>query len=516
MPELSKEERQFRLVLRVSAVVYLAAGLAFAIAPEWILGVIDLLAAKLHAARLPEDLIKTNKFWLSLAFSMMMTITALCYLAQRNVRKAVGYVGALLLAKLASTLSALIFFIFFPPHYFAYLVIVLMDGSIFLITLYFFLRANRIFFEVQTAYLRKAPVHPRITPPTRVVVLTGKDKFEVLDQVLAQTGFFEILERRFQEVGKPREDFSVVVKPNFMFMHAKKDRTSYTDPELVEALIDKIVDRGFTKVSVVESQSTFGNYYENREVANVAKYIGYTGKNYTIVDLTKEKVGYNYGGRLGQHFVGPTWQKADFRISFAKNKTHTFSHYTLTLKNVYGTLPLQDKLKEYHTLREYDWPTIETLKHFWVHFGLIDAFVSGDGPFGVIVCNTPKHTKTIIGGENLIAVDYVGAKKMRLEPCDPRVGRFLSLAVEAFGRPKSIEWVGDKSFYEPWQNVNEPLLQFLDLIEEAYDFANWWFLVLTAMDDHFPLKKQSLGVYAMRKILAPFKRYYYLYDDLKV
>ena len=93
-------------------------------------------------------------------------------------------------------------------------------------------------------------------------------------------------------------------------------------------------------------------------------------KNYRIVDLTEEMVPYDYGGRLGKHFVGPTWRDADFRISFAKNKTHTFCHYTLTLKNIYGTLPMQDKLKEYHTKREYDWPTIETMKHFWVHFGL--------------------------------------------------------------------------------------------------------------------------------------------------
>lgn len=75
----------------------------------------------------------------------------------------------------------------------------------------------------------------------------------------------------------------------------------------------------------------------------------------------------------------------NFRISFAKNKTHCFCHYTRTLKNIYGTLPMQDKLKEYHSKREYDWSTIETLKHFPVHFGLIDAFTSAYSQFGVIV-----------------------------------------------------------------------------------------------------------------------------------
>ena len=72
---------------------------------------------------------------------------------------------------------------------------------------------------------------------------------------------------------------------------------------------------------------------------------------------------------------------------------------------------MQNKLKEYHTKREYDWPTIETLKHFWVHFGLIDAITSADGQFGVIVDPEPNLTKTIIGGENLMAVDWVGPKR---------------------------------------------------------------------------------------------------------
>ena len=71
---------------------------------------------------------------------------------------------------------------------------------------------------------------------------------------------------------------------------------------------------------------------------------------------------YNYGGRLGNHWVGPTWRDADFWISFAVNKTHVSSYYTLTLKNLYGCLPVQNKFKEYHKIRGFDWPTIEMMK----------------------------------------------------------------------------------------------------------------------------------------------------------
>lgn len=453
---------------------------------------------------LPEAELPKERFWVALAFSMMMTITALCLIAAHNVRRYRGCVVSLLIAKAASALSALAFFLFFARQL-ASLVIVVVDGSIFWITLAVFLRAQKAFFREQTDFLKKRTAPPRSSGPTTVAAIRGNDKFDCLDQVLAQTNFFDVLEKRIAASGKARDAFSVVIKPNFMFMHSKSDTSSYTDPALVEGLVDRIAAKGFTRITLVEAQSTYGNYYLNREVVKVAEYVGYSrSRNYRLVDLTKEMVPYNYGGRLGKHVVGPTWRDADFRISFAKNKTHIFCNYTLTLKNVYGTLPMQNKLKEYHTKREYDWPTIEALKHFPVHFGLIDAFTSADGQFGVIADPQPKLTQTIIGGENLMAVDWVGAKKMGLDPDDPSVGRFLPLAVQAFGRP-DVNWIGDTSIYEDWHNVSAVFIRSLDLLEEAYAFSDWWFSALTAMDPYFAFMKRGWPVLVMRKLLAPFK-----------
>jgi len=444
---------------------------------------------------------------------MMMTITALCYIAQHNVRKNKGYIIPLLISKSASSLAALCFFIF-SAKYFCYLVIFIVDGALFWMTLFFYARANKAFFAAKTAFIRKMPDVPHSSGTTTVAVMKGDDKFHLLDKVMEQTRFFDILDHRFKETGKTREDFSVVIKPNFMFLHHKKDISTYTDPELVEALVNRIADTGFPNITIVEAQSTYGNYYKNWEVLKVAEYIGYsTSKNYRIVDLTEEMVPYDYGGRLGKHVVGPTWRDADFRISFAKNKTHVFCNYTLTLKNIYGTLPMQNKLKEYHTKREFDWPTIESMKHFPAHFGLIDAIYSADGQFGVMVDAKPNHTRTIIGGENLIAVDWVGAKKMGLDPDDPEVGRYLPLAVAAFGKP-GINWVGDKSEYKPWQNVSKFFIKSLDHIEEAYAFSDWWFSGLTAMDKYFAFKKKALPIIILRKILAPIKRILFRYDYL--
>ena len=512
MIALTKEERQLRLVLWVSALVYFICGLAFGLAPGLVLRFINFLSGLLTPS-LQLIPISGGKFWVALAFSMMMIITICPALAAYNVRKNRLLVIPLLVGKSASSLAALCYFLF-SDRYFAYLITFLLDGSLFWVTLFFFVRANRAFLEEQTTWFRKAPEHPPSTGPATVWVLKGDDKFALLDQVLEATKFFEIMDARCQKMGKSPQDFKVVIKPNFMFMHSRQDISTYTDPALVEALVDKINARGYPNITLVEAQSTYGNYYENREVLKVAQYVGYSlNKNYRIVDLTEEMVPYDYGGKLGRHFVGPTWRDADFRISFAKNKTHTFCNYTLTLKNIYGTLPMQNKLKEYHTKREYDWPTIETLKHFPVHFGLVDAFTSADGQFGVIADPEPNETKTIIGGENLMAVDWVGAKKMGLDPDDPMVGRFLPLAVEAFGKPEII-WEGDQSTYEPWENVSEAFIQSLDFIEEGYLFSDWWFSVLTGMDAYFALKKQSWMVLTLRKVMAPIKRLLYRYDDL--
>lgn len=512
MVNMTREEKHLKIVMIISAITFFISGFAFAFFPELILKSFNLFS-RIFTPGLKEIPISVEKFWLALAFSMMMTITALCYIAQHNVRKNKGYIIPLLISKSVSSISSLCFFIF-SARYFAYLVIFITDGAIFWITLFFYIRANKAFFEAHTTYLRKRPVKPVNTGPTTVVAVKDDDKFKALDKVLEETSFLDILERRWKESGKPKESYSVVIKPNFMFMHSKKDVSTYTDPELVETLINKIAAKGFKNIAVVEAQSTFGNYYKNREVVKVAEYTGYsTNKNYRIIDLTEEMVPYNYGGRLGEHFVGPTWRDADFRISFAKNKTHVFCHYTLTLKNIYGALPMQNKLKEYHTKREYDWPTIETLKHFPVHFGLIDAFYSADGQFGVIVDPTPNLTKTIIGGENLIAVDWVGAKKMGLNPDDPHVGRFLPLAVEAFGKPE-VNWIGDRSVYDPWQNVNEFFIQSLDIAEEAYAFSDRWFSGLTGMDEYFAFKKKAWPILILRKVLSPIKRIFYKYDYL--
>ena len=68
-----------------------------------------------------------------------------------------------------------------------------------------------------------------------------------------------------------------------------------------------------------------------------------------------------------------------------------------------------------------------------------DGYLSSDGPFGVFAHPVPNETHTIIGGPDLVAVDWVGASKMGI---DPLLSPYLKHAVEIFGKPE-IQLVGD-------------------------------------------------------------------------
>ncbi len=189
------------------------------------------------------------------------------------------------------------------------------------------------------------------------------------------------------------------------------------------------------------------------------------------------------------------------RISFAKNKTHTWAWYTLTIKNIYGALAMQDKIHEYHYKRELYYPTIDMLVSFPVHFGLIDATISADGPFGIFADKEPNVTETIIGGECLLAVDWVGATKMGL---DPMVSRYMQLAIQAFGKP-DVELDGDASVYEPWRNVPKEIIDFWDTAEESYGFTNSVFSVLNHnfMSSAFRRKPMTRLLGLSSAILSP-------------
>jgi uncharacterized protein (DUF362 family) len=358
--------------------------------------------------------------------------------------------------------------------------------------------------EESSSLLRREAINTDREVP--VAAVRHQDKFQALDDVLERTDFDELLRAKLAESGKESGEFRIAIKPNFMFSYSKHDRSSFTDPDLVAHLVARLRARGFTNIALVEAQSTYGEYFHHRSVREVAHYLGYAeAAGYRIVDLTEEASGREYfGSALGHHPVPPTWRDADFRLSFAKNKTHAYAFFTLSLKNVYGALPLADKFKEYHCERDIYRTTIEYLKRYPVDFGLIDAYESADGPFGVFADTRPNVTETVIGGPDLVAVDWVGATKMGI---DPMISQYVRLAVEAWGKPR-IAFSGDASIYRPWLNVPVALTLFTTKgLDADYHWGNVFYAAAAQMDEtQFPAKRQSWWIRLLRRFTKPLRR----------
>jgi uncharacterized protein (DUF362 family) len=342
-----------------------------------------------------------------------------------------------------------------------------------------------------------------------VAAIQDDDPLRALDRVLEATGFDALLESKLAASGKERAAFAIALKPNFMFAYDRRDRSTYTDPALVHRLVARLRAAGYREVKVVEAQSTYGEYFDRRSVGEVARYLGYDGAGYEVVDMTLDADEVrDLGPHLGEHPVSRCWRDADFRVSFAKNKTHTYAYYTLSLKNIYGALPLANKFKEYHCGRGIYATAIEYLRAFPVDYGLVDAVLSADGPFGIFADPAPNQTRTVIGGPDLVAVDWVAASKMGI---DPMISPYMKLAVEAFGKPR-IDLVGNPSPYRPWLNVPVALTLFTNEgLDAGWRVGNLFYSAAAQMDEtYFTYKDRSLRMRMLRTLTLPLRRAFFL------
>ena len=333
--------------------------------------------------------------------------------------------------------------------------------------------------------MSRAEEHPIYSKDATVYIETGNDKFETLQRTLEVSRFLDRVNSVFTGSGKSRAEFLVAIKPNMMTASVRMEGSPiYTDPQLVEYVIERLRDDGFRNIAVVEARNVYDYSYQNRSVRAVAEMVGYSGNGYRIEDLSEQKEPFNYGGVLGEHVVGRTWRDADYRISFAKNKTHWQCFYTGCMKNIYGCLPEWDKMKWYHGRGiEFYQCCILILDKLPVHFGFLDAWVSADGFSGHVRDGKPNHTKTIFASENILALDWVMGEKMNIDPGSNYV---IQEATRRWVRGQIVR-KGDLTPWQPWTNVRGFTVAALDAIEEMYWVSRFFSRAFASKQDkRFP------------------------------
>jgi uncharacterized protein (DUF362 family) len=333
--------------------------------------------------------------------------------------------------------------------------------------------------------MRGLKVHPIYSQDATVFIETEADKLELMQLAIDDAGFLGNLESVFLASGKSRSEFLIAIKPNIMTAAIRQQPPPIcTDPELVQLLVNQIRARGFTNIAVVEAHNVYDYSYRGRTVRAVATMAGYVEEGYRIVDLSEEEVPWDYGGVLGQHVVGRTWRDADYRVSFAKNKTHWQCFYTGCLKNVYGCLPVWDKMRVYHTNgRKFYSSCIDIVDNFPVHFGFLDAWVSSDGFTGHVRDGSPNPTKSIIACANIFALDWVMGEKMQVNPA---LNFVVQEAMQRWGTIH-ITRQGDQTPWSPWTNVQSYVVIGMALIEIWNPLARFFSRAFASQQDkRFP------------------------------
>lgn len=234
----------------------------------------------------------------------------------------------------------------------------------------------------------------------------------------------------------------VVLKPNLVEWHA--DRPVNTDPRLVRAAVDAFYKLGAKKVSVAEGPGHVRDTELLVESSGLAAALRDVKTPFIDINVDPGRdttLAWNFTN-LGTLPIATTILDADLVVSMPKLKTHHAAGLTLSMKNLFGTVPGSRVGWPKNVLH---WGHIpRSIVDLWLAIGpgfaIVDGIVAmeGDGPIN----GTPVAYGAVIMGDQCTAVDATSA---RLVGVEPTALDYLLLAADVGGTVNEhrIERFGD-------------------------------------------------------------------------
>jgi len=251
----------------------------------------------------------------------------------------------------------------------------------------------------------------------------------------------------------------ILLKANIVEPHRSAEHI-VTNSTVVFAAAEAFLKMGADRIIVAEGAGHCRDTYRILEESRFDTIVNQP--KITFVDLNYDDwiTSPNAGGETNlKSFIFPAALKqADWIVSMPKLKTHHWAGVTLSMKNLFGTLP--------GTF--YGWPknvlhnagitesVIDLNTTLRPHFAIVDGIVGmeGDGP----IMGTAKKAGVIVMGRNLPAVDATSARLMGINPQNIA---YLNAAEDRLG-PIKDSLITQRG--EPWELVRTDF-QLLDYIE---------------------------------------------------
>jgi uncharacterized protein (DUF362 family) len=209
---------------------------------------------------------------------------------------------------------------------------------------------------------------------------------------------------------------NVVLKPNLV--EYEPGSVINTHPLVVHAAYEAFSAMGAASVRIAEGP---GHRRNTLDLADAAGYFRIVPKFEEIfTDLNTDDVSQVHlprqVSRMGKLYLPNTVLGADLLVSIPKMKTHHWAAATLSMKNLFGTVPgaLYGWPKNMLHWAGIDESVADLRTVFPRQFALVDGIIGmeGNGP----IQGTAKYAGVLVAGRDMAAVDATCCRIMRIDP----------------------------------------------------------------------------------------------------
>jgi uncharacterized protein (DUF362 family) len=305
-----------------------------------------------------------------------------------------------------------------------------------------------------TPVLRTRPLKERIKGAFRSLILEGAGRLRpVAPQTAVHIAAVDdynadlagIVQRQYEafRAKVPLAGKRVVLKPNLVEYH--RDKVINTHPNVVAAVIELCKREATAEVIVAEGPGHWRNVEYLVRASGLADVLHHYQVPFVDLNHDEPVKSLNLGRltRLEYLYLARTVVSADVLISLPKLKTHHWAGATLSLKNMFGTLPgicYGWPKNELHW-RGIDNSIVDIALTRTPDFIVVDGIVGmeGDGPLN----GTPKPLGALIMGSDPLAVDATCCRLMHLHP--ERIGYLVLGERKKLGllREQAIQQIGE-------------------------------------------------------------------------
>jgi uncharacterized protein (DUF362 family) len=255
-----------------------------------------------------------------------------------------------------------------------------------------------------------------------------------------------ILKTQFEQFRPhvPMAGKRVVLKPNLV--EYRRAQVINTDPRLIDAVIQLCKAEGASEIVVAEGPGHWRNVEFLVEESGLGPVVRKHGVRFVDLNHDEPVKVPNLGRTTGlDHlYLTRTVLNADVFISLPKMKTHHWAGATLSLKNLFGTLPgicYGWPKNELHW-RGIPQSIIDIAITQTPHLAIVDGIVGmeGDGP----LAGKARNSGVIVMGIDLVAVDATCCRLMKLPAeriptlvlgAQMKLGRLAEAAISQIGEP---------------------------------------------------------------------------------